>query len=395
MFNLDQNYNQGLQQGLDRISSLLQERSMPKTSDFGMDSQSMGIPTNMGESLLIDAIASNIASRGKGGKSYNQFAQDYVNTQRKNQMEDANSMLAVLKEQAALGDKESKDFHDVLQMVVGKDPMKQAQIIQELDQNPDFHSISNPNRTQMLTFGTGAAKKLGLSNTDYEMEKAKLQTDIDYKRAMISQANAKSSSIATPKAKPMPASAVKLQNEALDMIGTAKNIQTDLGNVINAIDSGKLDLGLFSNAMSRGRNYLGYSTEESRNYQTFMNTLEKLRNDSLRLNKGVQTEGDSERAWNEIVTNINDPKLVRQRLKEVQQINNRAANLKMIEVDLIRQNFGADPMDYSGYNSTPAILTSNEPMSELPDPMQHSGRTITDTDTGQKYKSNGSEWIPQ
>jgi hypothetical protein len=227
------------------------------------------------------------------------------------------------------------------------------------------------------------------------MEKAKTQTDIDYKRAMIGQANARATNISTPQAKPMPASAVKMQNEALDIIGTAKNTQADLGSVIDSIETGKLKLGLSSNAMASGRNYLGLSSEETRNFQSFRNTLEKMRNDSLRLNKGVQTEGDAQRAWNEILTNINDPELVKQRLKEVQQINDRAANLKMMEVDQIRQNFGAEPMDYSGYNSKPAILTSNEQMSELPDPVQHSGRTITDTDTGQKYKSNGSEWIPQ
>ncbi|MNY53581.1 hypothetical protein D3C86_1893470 [compost metagenome] len=87
-----------------------------------------------------------------------------------------------------------------------------------------------------------------------------------------------------------------------------------------------------------------------------MSTLEKLRNDSLRLNKGVQTEGDAQRAWNELLANINDPKLVEQRLGEILAINQRAGELRGLSNDSMRANFGHDPMDYSQYLNLPAAV---------------------------------------
>lgn len=157
----------------------------------------------------------------------------------------------------------------------------------------------------------------------------------------------------SPKA--MPAAALKLQNEALDGLATASNIQADLGTVISQIDQGSLNLGPVNNITSTAMNAAGMSDEKSRNYGSFKTTLEKLRNDSLRLNKGVQTEGDAQRAWNELFQNLNDEKLVSQRLKQIQNINQRAADFKQLEVDNIRSNYGQPQIDYSKYQGGSAL----------------------------------------
>lgn len=157
--------------------------------------------------------------------------------------------------------------------------------------------------------------------------------------------------------KAMPAAALKLQNEALDGLAAASNIQADLGTVINQIDAGTLSLGPVENITSSAMNAAGMSDEKSRNYGAFKTTLEKLRNDSLRLNKGVQTEGDAQRAWNELFQNLNDEKLVSQRLKQIQNINQRAADFKQLEVDNIRSNYGQPPIDYSKYQGGSALET--------------------------------------
>jgi hypothetical protein len=154
----------------------------------------------------------------------------------------------------------------------------------------------------------------------------------------------------TPK---LPTPALKLQQEELDAIGTASSINADLGGIANQIDSGNLDLSAASNAAGTVRNMIGISNENSRNLASFKSTLEKLRNDSLRLNKGVQTEGDAQRAWNELVANINDKGVVKQRLAEIQKINERAVNLRKMNVDSIRTNFGLEPMDTGGYEKQP------------------------------------------
>ena len=148
--------------------------------------------------------------------------------------------------------------------------------------------------------------------------------------------------------KPLPPTALKMQQEALDAIGTAGTINADLGSIGGMIDQGKLEFGPVSNLRNRALNAAGSSTENSRNFATFQSTLEKLRNDSLRLNKGVQTDGDAQRAWNELLQNINDKDVVKQRLGEIQKINERGAALQQMNVDQIRANYGADPLDASG-----------------------------------------------
>jgi len=156
--------------------------------------------------------------------------------------------------------------------------------------------------------------------------------------------------------KPLPPAALKLQNEALDIIGTANGINADLGQVEKQLDKGTLKLGPVQNVKSQALNAAGFSTPESRNFASFRATLEKQRNDSLRLNKGVQTEGDAQRAWNELFNNLNDEKVVKQRLQEIQKINKRGADLQKLQVDQIRANYGAQPIDYSQFENRPAAL---------------------------------------
>lgn len=158
------------------------------------------------------------------------------------------------------------------------------------------------------------------------------------------------------KNKGLPQSALKMQQGELDAIATASAIQSDLGAIEKQIKDNKLDFGLVSNATNSALNAVGMSNESSRNFASFKSTLEKLRNDSLRLNAGVQTDGDAQRAWNELFNNINDKGVVQQRLAEIRNINARAVNLRKLNVDQIRTNFNQDPLDTSRYESQPSAL---------------------------------------
>lgn len=154
----------------------------------------------------------------------------------------------------------------------------------------------------------------------------------------------------------LPTSALKVQNDLLDDIGLAGSIDADLGKLVGQMTGGGLEIGPLENRISQARNFIGQSSPNSRAFSSFQSTLEKLRNDSLRLNKGVQTEGDAQRAWNELFANVNDQKNVSNRLQEIQAINRRAAGLKRLQVDTVRQNFGLEPMDVSGFtNQQPAV----------------------------------------
>ena len=111
-----------------------------------------------------------------------------------------------------------------------------------------------------------------------------------------------------------------------------------------------------SNLINAGRNAAGISSEQSRNFASFKSTLERLRNESLRLNTGVQTDGDAQRAWNELFQNINDTGLVQQRLAEIQGINKRGAELQKLRADSVRANYGLPPADASQYEAQPAAI---------------------------------------
>lgn len=158
----------------------------------------------------------------------------------------------------------------------------------------------------------------------------------------------------------LPVSALEKQGDSLDAISTASSIKSDLSSIRNQITSGKLKLGMFENLASEAKNRIGNSDENSRNYASLLATLEKNRNDSLRLNKGVQTEGDSVRAWNELVANINDPKVVEQRLSEIEAINERAVKLHRAKIDAIRNNFNAGPIDTGAFENQPAAVGANK-----------------------------------
>lgn len=167
----------------------------------------------------------------------------------------------------------------------------------------------------------------------------------------------------------LPASVMKQQTEMLEDVGLAGSINSDIGALVGQLNPTKgangqevtpaLELGPLNNIMGQARNFVGMSNQESRNLASFKATLEKMRNDSLRLNKGVQTEGDAVRAWNELFSNINDQKVVSQRLQEIQRINQRAANMKQVQIDTLRQNFGAEPLDAGQMFNQPAAVGGN------------------------------------
>jgi hypothetical protein len=166
-------------------------------------------------------------------------------------------------------------------------------------------------------------------------------------RKLLVDAKAADIKFETAKNKPMPGSVLGMQNDLVDTLSGAGSTIDLTNKYINQIDSGELNIGPLSNIVSRGRNTLGWSTPQSANFSSFRADLEKMRNNSLRLNAGVQTDGDAQRAWNELFQNINDPLVVRQRLGEIQELNKKAIRIKQAQLDDIRSQYNKEPMNYS------------------------------------------------
>lgn len=222
--------------------------------------------------------------------------------------------------------------------------------------------MANPSPTQNIQFkGSNADLDLQGMSPDRAAQMAEGIKDPAEKARFLSTLGQWANQGSTPGIKlkdnpQIPESAVKEQQALLEKIGTVGGINADLQAIENQIETGKLKLGMVSNLAGSIKNFTGQSDEQSRNLASFKSTLEKMRNDSLRLNNGVQTEGDAVRAWNEIMANINDPALVKQRLGEIRKINERAANLHQLSIDTMRGNFSAPSLNTKPfYNQPPAV----------------------------------------
>lgn len=220
-------------------------------------------------------------------------------------------------------------------------------------------------RYKMLTAGetqrhNQATESTTIRGQDLTANSSAMGRDVTIRGQDLTDSRAREAQEQKKAPKPMPAAALKMQQEGLDAIGTASSINSDLDAIDGQITSGKLKFGPASNLINRGMNAAGASSEESRNFASFQANMEKLRNDSLRLNKGVQTDGDAQRAWNELFSNINDTKVVQQRLGEIRRLNERAVQLRKLDIDNVRGNYGQEPMDTEKYQKQPTALNGGK-----------------------------------
>lgn len=149
-----------------------------------------------------------------------------------------------------------------------------------------------------------------------------------------------------PSQRPLPAGMQTAEDNDIKIIQGAAGINTRLGHYADLIDKGELSLGPGSNFLSGVQNFTGTSSRGSQNYALFQSDLENLRNESLRLNAGPQTDSDAQRAWNELITNINDPQVVKRQIKRIQDLNTQASGFKQQAIAIRRARNGADAFDF-------------------------------------------------
>lgn len=139
---------------------------------------------------------------------------------------------------------------------------------------------------------------------------------------------------------PVPEAAMKSSIESEQLAGQLGGVNADLDQIIDGIQAGSVGLGPIENRKSQLKNWAAMSDPNSRNYAKLLSTLEKQRNASLLLAKGVQTEGDAQRAWDQVVKSINDGENVAQALMAVREQNRRNAQLAMKASNRMMENYG-------------------------------------------------------
>lgn len=90
-------------------------------------------------------------------------------------------------------------------------------------------------------------------------------------------------------------------NERNEKIGEMDAIIREGDKFRNMIADGKINLSMLGQGEAMFNNLTNQSTEADRNAGEYFRYLERMRNAALRLNKGVQTEGDAQRAMNEYI----------------------------------------------------------------------------------------------
>ena len=158
-------------------------------------------------------------------------------------------------------------------------------------------------------------------------------------------------------AKPqLPPKGIEAQQELLNKRASVNSITEDLNAVLKDLHTGRLVLGPRRNLENELKNKLGNSTPESIRYSSFLNTMEKMRNDVVRLNTGTQTEGDSQRAMNELMGSLGDTKNVKNRIGELIGLSKRAGEQHETAVNTMRKEYGAEPMDFKSMAKTKPIM---------------------------------------
>ena len=117
------------------------------------------------------------------------------------------------------------------------------------------------------------------------------------------------------------------------------------------IDDDKLSFSPLAGVTDDLSLMFGGGDEDTLNRQSFDLFLQRLRNASLRLNKGTQTEGDAERALQEIVNNRNNTKAVRKALQDLQRANERAVEERKRNINRRRKAQGAEAFSFDDYTT--------------------------------------------
>jgi hypothetical protein len=141
------------------------------------------------------------------------------------------------------------------------------------------------------------------------------------------------------KNRPLPSNLAKAEEEDYGTAQASANLATDTNRVINQIKSGEIKFGLKDRASIRARQVFGSQDPDVIARENYDKFLLVLTNESLRLNKGTQTEGDAERAAKELLSS-ESPEAAASAMNRLLEVNVRRAQNAANSVERRRANAG-------------------------------------------------------
>jgi hypothetical protein len=139
-------------------------------------------------------------------------------------------------------------------------------------------------------------KQQGLANStaSLNLQRQQFELNNEFKRQKLER----DAEIA--KNKPLPSYLAKEEEADYVTATAATNLASDANNFINRIRAGDIKFGLKDKASIRARQIVGSQDPDVLAREDYDKFLKVLVNESLRLNKGTQTEGDAVRAAKEL-----------------------------------------------------------------------------------------------
>ncbi len=139
--------------------------------------------------------------------------------------------------------------------------------------------------------------------------------------------------------KPLPIGALKELLSVEDALSGTSVLNDIIQKNAGRIKDGTLKVGPADTLGANIRTSLNMSTDSDVARKEWEADLTKIVNESLRLNKGVQTEGDAQRAANELMA-ARDQKTVAAALQRLAGFNKAAVELQRRKQDLVNSNYG-------------------------------------------------------
>lgn len=179
--------------------------------------------------------------------------------------------------------------------------------------------------------------------------------------------------------KPLPSYLAKDEEKDFEIATAATNLSSDANNFIGRIKSGEIKFGLKDKASIRARQVFGSSDPDVIAREDYDKFLKVLTNESLRLNKGTQTEGDAVRAAKELESS-ESPEAAASAMRRLVEINVR--RVQNASDDVLRRRKNANFPEPEQKIDVPKfdvqIINNKEYNKFLNNPKYPSGTTFID-----------------
>ena len=181
-------------------------------------------------------------------------------------------------------------------------------------------------------------RRQGLANSEAALQLARSTKALQEQNAQIERDRKEEER----RNKPLPSYLAKEEEQDFSVAQASANLAADTNKFINQIKSGDIKFGLKDKASIRARQVFGSQDPDVIARENYDKFLLILTNESLRLNKGTQTEGDAQRAAKELLSS-ESPEAAASAMNRLLDINVRRAKDAADSVVRRRANAGFAP----------------------------------------------------